>query len=100
MVMGTLAVGMVALVGSAWIFMAGRRDRRAAALAGGAPVSDLGGRAAAIAEQRALRRARLRSADDPILAAMGLPDEDASPGAAASHRRPPTSRTRRRSPKR
>ena len=38
--------------------------------------------AAAIVDQRALRRARLRSADDPILAAMGLPDEDATAGAA------------------
>jgi hypothetical protein len=93
MMIGTLAVGVVALLGSAWVFAAARRDRRAFA--------DPGVMAAAIVDQRALRRARLRSADDPILAAMGLPDEDAAPGAApTSGAKSAGSRGRRRTPKR
>jgi hypothetical protein len=88
---GAALVGLVALVGSAWVILAGRRDRRA----GAAPVdpapTDPTLIAAAIVEQRALRRARLRSSDDPILAAMGLPDEDAATGAAP----PPRARSTR-----
>ena len=88
---GMLGVVAVALVGSAWIFLAAQRDRRAADVAAGPASRDPGVIAAAIVEQRALRRARLRSADDPILAAMGLPDEDSTPGVAPG----PRQRTRR-----
>ena len=76
--MGLLGVGTVALVGSAWVILAGRRDRRAIT-APQSSATDPGVSAAAIVEQRALRRARLRSTDDPILAAMGLPDDKVTP---------------------
>jgi hypothetical protein len=96
---GMLGVVAVALAGSAWIFLAVRRDRRAAAAAAGAPPTDPGVIAAAIVEQRALRRARLRSSDDPILAAMGLPDEDSTSGVAPLPRqRTRRTRARRRPP--
>lgn len=91
MLLGTLAFGAVALIGSAWLLVASRRDRRAA--------TEPGVDAAAIVDQRARRRARLRSTDDPILAAMGLPDEDSS--AASPHPgSSPRNRGRRRTPKR
>ena len=100
MIMGTLAVGAVALVGSAWVVVAGRRERRAATVSADPASTDPGVIAAAIVEQRARRRARLRSSDDPILAAMGLPDEDATRGAAPATPRQPTrsGRSRRRKP--
>jgi hypothetical protein len=100
MIMGTLAVGAVALVGSAWVILAGRRDRRAATATAEPASTDPGIIAAAIVEQRALRRARLRSSDDPILAAMGLPDEDATRGVVPAPPRPRTrnGRSRRRKP--
>jgi hypothetical protein len=100
MIMGTLAVGVVALVGSAWVVVAGRRERRAATVTTDAAQTDPGVLAATIVEQRARRRARLRSSDDPILAAMGLPDEDATRGAppAAPRPRTRTGRSRRRKP--
>ena len=96
MLIGTLAVAGVALVGSVWIFLAGRRERQA--------VIDPGISAAATVDQRALRRARLRSTEDPILAAMGLPDDDVPPRATPpSGVKAPGSRSRRtpkRQPKR
>ena len=100
MIMGTLAVGAVALVGSAWVILAGRRDRRAATASAEPASTDPGVIAAAIVEQRALRRARLRSSDDPILAAMGLPDEDATRGTVPATPRPRTrsGRSQRRKP--
>ena len=93
MLLGTLSVGAVALVGSAWLLVVAQRDRRAAA--------EPGVDTAAIVDQRARRRARLRSTDDPIIAAMGLPDEDAT-GDAASRRTSSSPRNggRRRTPKR
>jgi hypothetical protein len=91
MLIGTLAVAGVALVGSAWIFLAGRRERQAAI--------DPGVSSAATVDQRALRRARLRSTEDPILAAMGLPDEDVAPKATPPPGVKPGSRSRR-TPKR
>lgn len=96
MLIGTLAVAGVALVGSVWIFLAGRREHQAAI--------DPGVSSAAAVDQRALRRARLRSTEDPILAAMGLPDEDAAPKATPPPGvKSPGSRSRRtpkRKPKR
>jgi hypothetical protein len=102
MLMGSLAVGMVALVGSAWVVLAGRRDRRAT-LTAGSGGADPGVTAAAMVDQRALRRARLRSSDDPILAAMGLPDDHPTPSADAApapRHRSPRSRGRRGRPAR
>ena len=92
---GMLGVVAVALVGSSWIFFAGQRERRAAEATAEPASTDPRLIAAAIVEQRVLRRARLRSADDPILAAMGLPDEDSSSDGAALPR-PRTRRTRGR----
>jgi hypothetical protein len=93
MLLGTLSVGAVALVGSAWLLVVAQRNRRAA--------TEPGVDTAAIVDQRARRRARLRSTDDPILAAMGLPDEDATGDAAST---PSSSSPRngggRRTPKR
>jgi hypothetical protein len=93
--LGTLGIGAVALAGSGWVVVAGRRDRRLAVAPMGTKPSDPGVIAAAIVERRAMRRARLRSSDDPILAAMGLPDEDAMPGAKPGT----TPAPRRRSPR-
>ena len=98
MLVGTLAVGTVALVGSAWVIVAGRRERLAATAPAQPRPTDPGVIAATIVEQRALRRARLRSSDDPILAAMGLPDEDATPNAAPPRRTGPRSGRGRRKP--
>jgi len=93
MLIGTLAFGAVALVGSMWLLVAAQRDRRAATEPGADP--------AAIVDQRARRRARLRSTDDPILAAMGLPDEDPTARAASTHAgSSPRKGGRRRRPKR
>jgi hypothetical protein len=86
---GTLAIGAVALVGTAWVILAGRRDRRAASGPVEPPPSDPSEIATAIIEQRARRHARLRAPDDPIVAAMGLPQEDAAPGAGAVQPAPP-----------
>jgi hypothetical protein len=88
---GMLGVVAVAAVGTAWIFLAGQHDRRAARAAAEPASTDPSVVAAAAVARRALRRARLRSSDDPILAAMGLPDEDSTPGVAPL----PRSRTRR-----
>jgi len=93
MLIGTLAFGAVALVGSAWLLVAAQRDRRAA--------TESSVDTAAIVDQRARRRARLRSTDDPILAAMGLPDEDPTARAASTHPgSSPRKGGRRRRPKR
>lgn len=67
-------VGAVALAGVGWLLLAGRRERLAAE-AGDGSDADLAVRAIPSVEQRALRRARLRQSDDPILAGLGL-DED------------------------
>ena len=92
MLIGTLTVGVVALLGSAWLLVAAQRGRRAAT----APGVD----AAAIVDQRARRRARLRSTDDPIIAAMGLPDEDATADVTSPPRGRTANGSRRRTPKR
>ena len=90
--MGTLAVAGVALVGSVWMFLAGRREHQAAI--------DPGVSSAATVDQRALRRARLRSTEDPILAAMGLPDDDVAPKAMPPPSVKSTGSRSRRTPKR
>jgi hypothetical protein len=92
---GVLALGMaglaaVALGGSIWLLMASRR-RRAAESAGrsgtsGDPAID----AIPSVDRRAIRRARLRATQDPILAGMGLDAEDdvASPRARSGKAAP------------
>jgi hypothetical protein len=65
----------VALLGAAWIIIATRRDRTEPSVVV-APSDDPGLRAVPTVEQRAARRARLRPSDDPILAALGLNDEE------------------------
>ncbi|HET6820662.1 MAG TPA: hypothetical protein VFH98_08920 [Candidatus Limnocylindria bacterium] len=85
LVWGTGAVGAVALIGTTWLLVAGRREQAPAdALDGAEP--DIAVRAIPSVEQRALRRARLRQEDDPILAGLGLEEEA---------RRAPSPRSRR-----
>ncbi|HEY7527406.1 MAG TPA: hypothetical protein VIA82_11310 [Candidatus Limnocylindria bacterium] len=77
------AIGGAALVGSTWLLVVRRR----------APVADALGadrdgafRGIPSAEQQALRRARLRQDEDPILAGLGL-DEDATRAPSPTSRR-------------
>jgi hypothetical protein len=83
LVWGIGAIGVVALVGSGWLLVAGRRQPAADAVAA---EGDLAIRGIRSIEQRALRRARLRQDEDPILAGLGL-DDDAT--------RAPSPRSRR-----
>ena len=82
---GSGAVGTVALVGTGWLLLAGRRERQAAESAGGGE-ADLSARAIPTVEQRALRRARLRQSDDPILAGLGLDEDSPRPKPRAATR--------------
>jgi hypothetical protein len=74
---GIAGVAAVALLGAAWILIASRRDRTQRPVVVGPPV-DPALTAIPTVEQRAARRARLRPSDDPILAALGLNDEEPS----------------------
>ena len=78
LVWGSGAVGAVALIGTGWLLLSGRRERRAAE-SGNGPETDLAVRAIPTVEQRALRRARLRPSDDPILAGLGLDEDEPRP---------------------
>ena len=95
MLIGTMAVGMVALwfgLDRSWPASSiAERARRARHRSGRC--------AAAVVDQRR-GRARLRSADDPILAAMGLPEEDATCDAACPPRRHVAGMAPRPSPQR
>jgi hypothetical protein len=71
---GIAAVGALALMGTAWLLVAGRQRPVPAGDPPGGEY-DLATRAIATVEQRALRRARLRQEDDPILAGLGLEEE-------------------------
>jgi hypothetical protein len=71
---GIGAVGGAALLASAWLLIARRGEPAPDAVA---TRRDLSVRGIPSVEQRALRRARLRQDDDPILAGLGL-DEDAT----------------------
>jgi hypothetical protein len=75
LLIGVVGVAGVALLGAAWIIVASRRDRREPSLVV-PPPSDAAVAAIPAVEQRARRRARLRPSDDPILAALGLNDEE------------------------
>jgi hypothetical protein len=98
---GIAGVAAVALLGAAWIVMTSRRDRGKPSLV----VADSGDQASEdipTVEQRAMRRARLRPSDDPILAALGLGEEaQAPPDGTPSDQGAPARRFRRaaRSPR-
>jgi hypothetical protein len=74
---GVLLVAAFALLGAGWIAIGGRRPgtQKEAVAEAGAAGDDPGVAAIPAVEHRALRRARLRASDDPILAALGLPEE-------------------------
>jgi hypothetical protein len=92
---GITGVAAVALLGAAWIVIASRRDRAEPSMVVAESV-DRGIEAIPTVEQRAMRRARLRPSDDPILAAMGLSDEaDAPPDGVATDEGAPARRSRR-----
>lgn len=93
LVWGSGAVAAVALMGVGWLLLAGRRERRAAE-SGTIGEADLAARAIPSVEQRALRRARLRQSDDPILAGLGL-DEDPPPAKPGQASRAASPRPRR-----
>jgi hypothetical protein len=75
---GIAGVAAVALLGAAWIIIISRRDRAEPSVAVAPPI-DAAVPAMPTVEQRASRRARLRPSDDPILAALGLHDEEPLP---------------------
>jgi hypothetical protein len=75
---GIAGVGAGALLGAAWIIIISRRDRAEPSVAVAPPI-DAAVPAMPTVEQRASRRARLRPSDDPILAALGLHDEEPLP---------------------
>ncbi|HEX6140515.1 MAG TPA: hypothetical protein VF013_08660 [Candidatus Limnocylindria bacterium] len=81
---GLGGVGLVAVAGTLWV-LAGhdRRDEPRPVPAGETAEPDL-----PLSPARALRRARLRPADDPILAALGL-NEGQDPDEATTARRSP-----------
>lgn len=71
--LGLVALALVAIGGSGLFVIAGRRPR--SATPNGVDLEDAAATAATAAvERRALRRARMRLDDDPIVAAMGLPE--------------------------
>jgi hypothetical protein len=95
---GIAGVAAIALLGAAWILLATRRDRVEASV-GVAPTVDPAITAIPTLEQRALRRARLRPSDDPILAALGLNDQEPMPpDDTPSEDRPSGRRSRRVAP--
>jgi hypothetical protein len=82
LLLGIVGVAAVALVGVGWIAITGRRNDPEASLADAGIGADPAIRAIPTVEQRAIRRARLNQSNDPILAALGLPDNDPPPPAA------------------
>jgi hypothetical protein len=96
---GFAGVAAIALLGAAWILLASRRDRDELAVAP-APAPDPVGQAISTVERRALRRARLRPSNDPILEALGLNDEEASPPASRESEGGTTPRRSRRAARR
>lgn len=94
LLMGLAGVAAVAIFGAAWIALASRRDRMEPEGAASAPHPAIA--AVPTVDARAARRARLRPSDDPILAALGLPDDHADPGARAPSPDGDRTRARRR----
>ncbi|MEP6469393.1 MAG: hypothetical protein ABJC24_06435 [Chloroflexota bacterium] len=92
---GIVGVAAVAMLGAAWIVIASRRDRAEPSLVV-ADSADRALEAIPTVEQRAMRRARLRPSDDPILTAMGLGDEaQPPPDGGPSDQHAPARRFRR-----
>jgi hypothetical protein len=88
MVLGTGLVGVavIALLGLLWV-LRGRDDEDeqvapAEAALGAAPEDSI----SPVLSERMIRRARLRSVEDPILAAMGLDEEHAGEGRSKAGR--------------
>jgi hypothetical protein len=94
LLMGLVGVAAVAILGAAWIALASRRDTMASDMA--ASASDQAIAAIPTIDARAVRRARLRPSDDPILAALGLPDDRADTGPTAPSPGGDRTRARRR----
>jgi hypothetical protein len=68
----------VAILGAGWVVIAGRRDGAEASPVPAAVEPDRAVAAIRTVDARARRRAQLRPSDDPILAALGLPDDQAA----------------------
>lgn len=85
MLLGIAGVGLVALAGFAWIMLARRDEEEPSGAAAGSAAGsrgtgeDAANMAVPVLERRAMRRARLKPSNDPILAAMGLPQPDDEP---------------------
>ena len=88
---GIVGVAAVALIGVGWIVVTGHRNEPDASLADVGAAADPGVRAIPTVEQRAMRRARLNQTNDPILAALGLPDTDPPQAVRESEGRLPRS---------
>jgi hypothetical protein len=89
LMIGLAGVAAVALLGTGWLLVAGRQERTGEMPEAVPAESDVALRAIPTVEQRAVRRARLRQADDPILAGLGLDELPPQPAAAqdVTHRR-------------
>lgn len=74
LLIGLSGVAVVALIGTALLTVGRRRDHEGAAPAKARAPLD----SEALLEQRAVRRARVRLADDPIVVAMGVDDQVAA----------------------
>lgn len=81
LLVGILAAASAALLAAGWIAIGGRRMRPEEVSADAGTAGDDPAVAAIPAvERRALRRARLRASDDPILAALGIPESERTDG--------------------
>ena len=77
LLVGTVAVAALALLIAGWIAIGGARPaEEEVVVETGTAGEDPGIAAIAAVERRAMRRARLRASDDPILASLGLSDAD------------------------
>ena len=65
------------MLGVGWLLVTGRQREAESSAADAGSALDPAVTAIPTVEQRALRRARLSRANDPILAALGLPEDDA-----------------------
>jgi len=88
---GFAGVAAVAMLGVGWLLVTGRQRDAEPSPADAGSALDPAIRAIPTVEQRALRRARISGADDPILAALGLPENEAP----AEEPRKPSPRRRR-----
>ncbi len=91
---GVVGVAAVALFGVGWIALTGRRNDPDASMADAGISADPAVRAIPTVEQRAIRRARLNQSNDPILAALGLPENDPPPPADELEGRRPRGKKR------